>query len=73
MMKMMICIPIVWENISIDSVVDGEKIGHESETYPVAEDVEAAKDFFNTAVSGAHLNLEAWLAVLSYEVAVNNK
>ena len=70
---MMVCIQIVRENISINFVVDDDKIGDDGETYPVTDDVEAAEDFFHAAVSGVHLNLKAWLAVLSYEVAVNNK
>ena len=66
-------IPIVWNNISINFVVDDDKIGHDGETGPMAEDVEAGKDFFYAAVDVAHLHLEAWLAVLSYKMDVNNK
>ena len=64
---------VVWDNISIYSVVDYDSTGDDDETGPVADDVEAGKDFFYATVDITHLYLEAWLAVLSYEVDVNNK
>ena len=51
-------IPIVWDNITINSVVNDDKTDHDGDTDPVAEDVEAGKDFFHAAIDVAHLNLE---------------
>ena len=66
-------IPVVRDNFSIDFVVNGDKIDHNGHTDPVADDVEAGKDFFNTAVDVAHLHFEARLTVLSYIMDVDNK
>ena len=66
-------IPIVRDNFSIDSVVDSDKINHDGKAEPVAEDVEAGKDFFDTAVDVTHLHLEARLTILSYEMYVDNQ
>ena len=72
-MNWIFTIPIARDNITINLVVYDDKIGDDGETDPVADDVEAAKDFFHAAVSVPHLNFKAWLAILSYEVAVNNE
>ena len=71
-MTMMLIIVKVPYNFSVYIVVNDDKIGNDGDTNPVAEDVEAGKDFFNAAVSVAHLHLEARLAVLSNVVDVNN-
>ena len=73
-MKMMtFIIVIVFDNISIYFVINDDKIGHDCHTDPVAENVEAGKNFFHAAIYIAHFNFEARLAVHSDEVDVNNK
>ena len=64
---------IEWDNISIYFDVNDDKIGHDSHTDPVGKDVDAGEDFFDTAISVEHLNLESGLAVLSDEVHEHNQ